>query len=72
MKNCSVSATINRKAVGRWKPVPLFKVMNENLFLPAMTDGAQIMQDSELDKLSVLALAHVGDGVYELLVLVFF
>lgn len=42
--------------------------MNENLFLPAMTDGAQIMQDSELDKLSVLALAHVGDGVYELLV----
>lgn len=42
--------------------------MNEKLFLPAMSDGAQIMQDSELDKLSVLALAHVGDGVYELLV----
>lgn len=42
--------------------------MNEKLFLPAMTDGAQIIQDSELDKLSVLALAHVGDGVYELLV----
>jgi len=42
--------------------------MNENLFLPNMSDGAQIMPDSELDKLSVLALAHVGDGVYELLV----
>lgn len=43
-------------------------MMNDNLFLPTMSDGAQIMPDSELDKLSVLALAHVGDGVYELLV----
>lgn len=42
--------------------------MNENILLPAMTAGGQIMPDSELDKLSVLALAHVGDGVYELLV----
>ena len=50
------------------KPVPLFKAMNEHLFLPVMSDGTQIMQDSELDQLSVLALAHVGDGVYELLV----
>jgi ribonuclease-3 family protein len=42
--------------------------MNENILLPAVTAGGQIMPDSELDKLSVLALAHVGDGVYELLV----
>ena len=42
--------------------------MNDNILLPAMTAGGQIMPDSELDKLSVLALAHVGDGVYELLV----
>ncbi len=33
----------------------------EHIFLPPM-------EDSELDKLSVLALAHVGDGVYELMV----
>lgn len=68
MKNYSESAIINRKAVGRRKPVPLFKAMDDKLFLPAMTDGVQVMPDSELDKLSVLALAHVGDGVYELLV----
>lgn len=42
--------------------------MNENILLPAVTAGGQIMPDSELDKLSVLALAHVGDGVYELIV----
>lgn len=36
--------------------------------IPMLSDGAQMMPDSELDKLSVLALAHVGDGVYELLV----
>lgn len=42
--------------------------MNDKIFLPNMADGAQVMPDSELDKLSVLALAHVGDGVYELLV----
>ena len=40
--------------------VPLFNDMEHN-FLPPMPDSA-------LDKLSVLALAHVGDGVYELMV----
>lgn len=49
-------------------PVPLFKEMNEHNFMPAMPDCQQLMPDAELDKLSVLALAHVGDGVYELMV----
>ena len=42
--------------------------MNEEIFLPALPDTPQALPDSELDKLSVLALAHVGDGVYELMV----
>ncbi len=33
-----------------------------------MPNAGPILPDSEIDKLSVLALAHVGDGVYELLV----
>lgn len=50
------------------KPVPLFKMMSEQIFLPVVPDCVQPMADNELDKLSVLALAHVGDGVYELMV----
>lgn len=42
--------------------------MSEHIFLPALPDTVQAMPDSDLDKLSVLALAHVGDGVYELMV----
>ena len=39
------------------------------LFLPVLPDAAeQSLPDTEIDKLSVLALAHVGDGVYELMV----
>ena len=38
------------------------------MFLPAMPDGVQVLPDTEIDKLSVLALAHVGDCVYELMV----
>lgn len=42
--------------------------MKDSIFLPMMPDVVQPMDDSEVDKLSVLALAHVGDGVYELMV----
>ena len=48
--------------------VPLFKIMIDSLFFPALPDAVQAMPDGEVDKLSVLALAHVGDGVYELMV----
>lgn len=50
------------------KTVPLFKSMKDSIFLPALPDAVQPMADTEVDKLSVLALAHVGDGVYELMV----
>lgn len=42
--------------------------MNDHLILPAMPDAVQVMPDNEIDQLSVLSLAHVGDGVYDLLV----
>ena len=40
----------------------------EQIFLPMLPNAAQALPDSKLDQLSVLALAHVGDGVYELMV----
>ena len=42
--------------------------MKDSIFLPALPNTPQAMSDGEVDKLSVLALAHVGDGVYELMV----
>lgn len=43
--------------------------MKNELLLPILQNAEQgILPDSEIDKLSVLALAHVGDGVFELLV----
>ena len=42
--------------------------MKDSIFLPMLTNAPQAMSDGEVDKLSVLALAHVGDGVYELMV----
>ena len=42
--------------------------MKDSIFLPALPNSGQVMDDGDIDKLSVLALAHVGDGVYELMV----
>ena len=43
--------------------------MKDSIFLPALPNTPQAMSDGEVDKLSVLALAHVGDGVFELLLI---
>jgi len=42
--------------------------MENNVFLPVVPNGEQVLPDGEIDKLSVLALAHVGDAVFDLLV----
>lgn len=50
------------------QPSHFLKAMKDSIFFPALPDAVRGMDDGEVDKLSVLALAHVGDGVYELMV----